>query len=171
VTPEETKFINSVAPAAQKAAARWRVPASVTIAQAILESSWGKSLLCQLACNYFGIKHNSNSVGEPYVEMQTHEFVKGSEETVPADFVRYFDAEESFSAHGYLLATKPRYTPAMKVKDDPFEFAAQLAACGYSTDPFYASKLNQLILQFRLKQYDAPELPPAAEAAATEEAA
>jgi flagellum-specific peptidoglycan hydrolase FlgJ len=166
ITPEEQRFIDSVAPAAKAAAARWGVPASVTIAQAIDESGWGKSYLSREYHNYFGIKFNSHQSGVAYVRMATNEVIDGASVKILANFMNYPSAEKSFAAHGCLLATAPRYSPAMDDSDDPFEFATQLRVCGYSTDPAYAAKLGKLITEFHLTQYDKPKDPPAAAAVA-----
>jgi flagellar protein FlgJ len=73
---------------------------------------------------------------------------------VVARFSRYADAAGSFLDHARLISTARRYLPAMVCADDPFEFAAQLKACGYSTNPAYASELAALITEYHLSQYD-----------------
>jgi flagellum-specific peptidoglycan hydrolase FlgJ len=127
------------------------VPASITLAQAILESSWGQSGLAVKANNYFGIKAVQ---GEDYMEFPTHEFVHGIEESVLADFARYATVADSFTAHGRLLSTLPRYAPAMALRHSPEGFATMLQSCGYSTSSTYAASLMQLVREFNLTQYD-----------------
>jgi flagellum-specific peptidoglycan hydrolase FlgJ len=144
-----------VVPAAQASQKQYGVPASVTIAQAILESGWGKSKLAAESNNFFGVKFNSHMPGAGYVELPTKEIANGSAEIIEAEFQKYDTAEQGFNAHAYLLASLPRYSPAMKECGDPFEFATQLAACGYSTNPNYANELARLMTEFRLTQYDA----------------
>jgi flagellum-specific peptidoglycan hydrolase FlgJ len=154
---QQNTFLRLVVPPAQAAQRKWGVPASVTIAQAILESSnqlgWGQSQLAREANNY--------------IELPTHEYIHGVCELVEADFARYQDAGESFDAHARLLATASRYAPAMAVRSDPASFAGKLQSCGYSTSPTYASMLTKLISIYDLTQYDIqPEDGPAKEVAA-----
>jgi flagellum-specific peptidoglycan hydrolase FlgJ len=154
-TPEQKNaFIASVVPAAQSAMRMWRVPASITIAQAILESGWGQSALAIQAKNFFGIKFNQHLEGDGYIQFPTREVVGDASETVLAEFEKYNSVEQSFDAHGRLLATSSRYAAAMEEADDPFVFAAQLYKTKYSTDPAYPSELCKIITQFRLTQYD-----------------
>lgn len=151
MNPEETSFIASVAEAAQSSQALTGVPASITIAQAILESGWGKTQLAQEDFNFFGIKATE---GENYAEFPTAEYIHGVKEIVEAKFAKYGSVEESFAAHGKLLSTLPRYAPAMAVKQYPPEFANQLQKCGYSTSPTYSETLVSLINEFNLAVYD-----------------
>ena len=168
---QQNTFLRLVVPPAQAAQRKWGVPASVTIAQAILESSnqlgWGQSQLAREANNYFGIKAVHATDPNTYIELPTHEYIHGVCEMVEADFARYQDAGESFDAHARLLATASRYAPAMAVRSDPASFAGKLQSCGYSTSPTYASMLTKLISIYDLTQYDIqPEDGPAKEVAA-----
>lgn len=155
MTPsEERKFIEQWETAAQAAQAKYGVLASITLAQAILESGWGKSRLAAEANNFFGIKTTKS---HPYVEFLTSEFIGGQEEKVIAPFRRYDTPAESFDDHARLLAQdKRRYGPAMKVANDPIAFALQLQLCGYSTNKAYPTELCRLIDQFDLTRFDAP---------------
>lgn len=150
---QQLGFIARIAPAAQASAKKRGVPASVTIAQAILESGWGKSQLAKAANNFFGIK-DSKRFNEGYCEFKTKEFRGGKEEVETAGFEAFKSETSCFDAHARLLAELERYAPAMADADDPLVFAARLQECGYSTDPGYAKKLAALIAQFRLTQYD-----------------
>jgi flagellum-specific peptidoglycan hydrolase FlgJ len=168
---QQSVFLKLVVPPAQQAQKRWDVPASVTIAQAILESSndqgWGRSQLAVKANNYFGIKATDLKNPEHYIELPTPEFIHGQKQTVEADFARYGNLSESFDAHGHLLSTAERYRPAMLVSDDPEMFCIRLQQCGYSTSPSYAITLQKLIKDYDLAQYDCRPDPasPAQEAA------
>lgn len=148
---EQMLFLRGVVPAAQDSQRETGVPASVTIAQAILESGWGKSSLAVKACNYFGVKATKL---DPYIELPTTEFVNGVRVPVSAAFRAYESAAESFTAHGSMLSRSLRYAPCMAVKDDPLKFCDELEACGYSTNPQYAETLRKLITEFDLTQYD-----------------
>lgn len=166
MTEKQNAFLKMAVPAAQAAQRRWGVPASVTIAQAILESSnvlgWGQSELAREANNYFGIKAAHGAAPECYMELPTHEYVNNQLEPIDAQFARYPDIAESFDAHAKLLAVARRYRPAMAVAHDPASFALQLQRCGYSTSPTYAASLTKLMRLYDLEQYDVPPEDPAA---------
>ncbi len=166
VNQRESKFLQNTVLAAQQTQRSYGVPASITIAQAILESGWGESALAVKANNYFGIKAALTS--EPYVEFPTTEFISGRQAHVLGRFARYASPIDCFKAHGALLATSKRYIGAMAVAADPEAFAAQLQVCGYSTSPDYASRLIDLMRIYDLTQYDifGPIDGPAKEAAA-----
>ncbi len=158
---QQFAFLKNVVTAALASQAKWGVPASVTIAQAIDESEWGQSDLARQCNNFFGIK-TAHLHGEPYQRFPTHEYINGMLKTVMADFRKYPSPIESFDDHGRLLATHVRYQPAMAVVDDPAAFALQLQACGYCTNKNYPGDLMRLVKQFDLTQYDStPPRPPA----------
>ena len=150
------KFIAAVGQAAQDSQKETRVPAAVTIAQAILESDWGQSLLATKAQNYFGIKASSGPGPAGVVSMSTWEVLSGANVTVQDAFKAYHNLAESVADHGHLLADNHRYASAFKFVGDPKRFAQQIAADGYATDPAYASKLIALMDKYNLYQYDLP---------------
>jgi flagellum-specific peptidoglycan hydrolase FlgJ len=164
---QQNEFLKVAAPAAQSAQKKWGVPASVTIAQAILESGWGQSALAKQANNFFGIKAVANANAASYEEFPTTEFVDGRRVSEMAKFARYPTPTDGFTAHGLLLAMVTRYKPAMAVCTDPKAFAAALQSCGYSTNPSYAALLDQLIADYDLTQYDIKPDGPAAAAQQT----
>jgi len=157
---QKLAFVAQIAPAAQASQAKYGVPASITIAQAILESSdrngnWGRSGLAVSCNNFFGIKARA---GEEYAEYATTEDPDGPGPKPPiparAKFRRFRSVAESFDRHAQLLASLRRYQPAMAVASDPLRFAAQLQRCGYATDGKYPGKLADLISNFDLTKYD-----------------
>ncbi len=152
-----------VAPA-QMTQRKHGVPASVTLAQCILESAWGTSQLARRCNNYFGIKAVA---GQPYEQFTTREVVTGRSVSELARFAKYPSVIESFEAHARLLSA--HYPTAMKYVDDMASFCAGLKLDGYSTEPTYAFELTNLIYQFALEQYDTPPQPD--EPAAAKEAA
>lgn len=154
MTPQEQSFLDATVPAAQACQQSCGVPASVTLAQAILESGWGNTGLAREANNYFGIKAGAHATPDQYMEFPTAEYENGKRVMVEAEFAKYPSVAASFIAHGLLLSSAQRYAPAMAVKDDPLAFAQQLQACGYSTSPTYASTLAELMREFNLMQYD-----------------
>lgn len=169
----QAAFLRVTVPPAQAAQRKWEVPASVTLTQAILESSnsegWGQSQLAREYNNYFGIKAEHLSDPETYVDMPTAEFVRGELEHVEAPFERYDSLAGSFDDHARLLATARRYQPAMAARSDPGAFAAALQKCGYSTAPTYGSRLVAIMRLYDLQQYDIP--PDGTAAAAAKEVA
>ena len=166
-TELQLAWLKTVVTPAQMSAREYGVPASVTLAQCILESAWGSSQLARRYNNYFGIKALP---GQPYIEFATDEVVASRTVRELARFTKYPSAIECFEAHARLLATAERYAPAMRHTSDVAGFCAALRMCGYSTEPTYAFRLISLIDEFDLEQYDLP-LPPDAPAQAVEEAA
>jgi len=153
IRKQQLEFIESIAPAAQASHKAHGVPASVIMAQAILESAWGQSALTRVAHNYFGIK-NSPRWKDGYAQFLTTEFVGGKKKVEKADFEFFPTPAACFDAHGELLSTLERYRPAMNDADDPLVFAARLQDCGYATDPQYAKKVVKLITDFKLTRFD-----------------
>ena len=144
-------FINKIAPLAVQDMAKTNVLASLTIAQAILESAWGESELAVKANNLFGIKANGDWRGGKYTR-ETCEYVNGEPTTVKADFKAYNTLEESISDHSALLQ-KERYAKVLQATD--YKIACEeVYRAGYATDPNYPSKLMNLIEQYSLNQYD-----------------
>jgi hypothetical protein len=154
-TTQQQAFLDATAPAARKAAVQTRVPASVTVAQAILESDWGRSQLAQAANNYFGIKATSSLGNDGLVWLPTSEYDESGEtyDTI-SPFRAYKSLTDSMTDHDKLLLTG-RYAVAMQVANDPKQFAQQLYEAGYSTDPTYADKLIALMDSYDLYRLDA----------------
>lgn len=153
-TPAE--FIEYAALPAQEGMQEFGVPASVSLAQAIVESNWAQSELTVEGLNYFGIKCAGES---PYaigcLERPTQECDEnGFCAQTTAKFRTYASAEDSFRDHGHFLTTNPRYEEAFDYADEPDQFAAAIAQAGYATDPGYAAKLIELMKQYDLYKYD-----------------
>lgn len=153
-SPEQLARRLAAVPAAQACQIAFGVPASVTLAQWELESSWGASGLAEEANNFFGVKAENLDDPNSYREFSTHEFIKGVDTIVKAKFEKYPDVEASFRDHARLLSQASRYAPAMAVKSDPFAFANELQTCGYSTSPTYGKSLSDIIRGSNLQQYD-----------------
>jgi flagellum-specific peptidoglycan hydrolase FlgJ len=143
-------FIDSVAAGAVEGQQKYGVPASVTIAQAILESGWGKSGLTQKAHNLFGIK-GTGPAGS--VTVPTQEYVHGKWITIDAAFRAYHSNAESLADHAKLLGTSGYYTHAMSVKRDPNAFANALTGV-YATAPNYGKTLISIMKQYDLYRFD-----------------
>lgn len=145
------EFIDKIVPGAIKAYKEYGVLPSLTLAQAILESNWGKSGLSTKSNNLFGIKWTA-SRGGAYDEYDTKEFVNGKWITVKAKFRKYSSWEESVLDHAVLL-TLSRYKPVLAAKNYK-EACTQVQKCGYATDPAYTQKLIGIIEKYGLNKYD-----------------
>ena len=150
-----TQFIKQVASAAQQEQKKYHIPASITIAQAGLESEWGRSKLAAKYNNLFGIKANSKN---NRVRMYTTENVNGKDIKVKQYFQTYDSWAASIKAHTLLIVNgtadnHDRFKAVTTAKN--YRQAAQaLQQGGYATDPGYASKLIYAIRKFNLSQYD-----------------
>jgi flagellum-specific peptidoglycan hydrolase FlgJ/tRNA A-37 threonylcarbamoyl transferase component Bud32 len=140
-------FLNNLEAAVQEQN-RSGVPAEVTLAQAALESGYGKSGLAKSANNFFGIK-GKGPAGS--VNMRTGEEVNGRHIYIMADFRKYNNSSEGFKDHSDFLTKNQRYKEAFKTKD-PIEFAKRIAAAGYATEHDYASQLEAIIRKNNLQQ-------------------
>ncbi len=156
-TPDQLARLKAVVPAAQASYRQWGVPASVTLAQWIFESSWGTSELATDCLNCFGVKCLGTTNPNLYMEFPTAEYVAGRRTMVKALFAKYPSLEASFAAHASLLANSARYRPAMAVQSKPEAFAVALQRCGYSTNPTYAHDLIEAMHAYNLEQYDKPD--------------
>jgi flagellum-specific peptidoglycan hydrolase FlgJ len=144
-------FIDSVAAGAVAAAHQWHIPASVSIAQAIIESRSGQSGLSQKANNLFGMR-GSGTAGS--ITLPTKEFLDGKWVTVDAAFRNYNSQAESIEDHAQLLASSPYYAKARAVADDPRAFANALTGV-YATAPNYGEALIRVMDQHDLYRFDA----------------
>ena len=147
------QFIEAVAPLAQQGWKKYKILPSVTIAQAILESGWGKSGLTQKANALFGIKATPSWKGKVY-SCKTQECYDGVTYTTITDTFRAYDSwAESVEDHGAFLAGLSRYSNLIGVTD-PKTVCDRLQADGYATAPTYSSSLQKLIKTHNLTQYD-----------------
>jgi len=135
--------------AARAAMAKWKIPASIQLAQWALESGWGKHMSAPF--NYFGMKALP---GQPSQTVPTREFYKGQWITVQAAFRSFANDADAFDAHAKLLATAQVYAKARAALPDPFAFANALTGV-YATDPKYGQLLGSIIQGSNLTQYDA----------------
>lgn len=147
----ETFFINKVKDSAIQGQREYGVLASLTLAQAILESNWGKSSLSKNANNIFGIKADKYWKGA-YMEFPTKEYLNGKWVTVNAKFRRYSSIDESIQDHTIFL-TKPRYKNVIG-QTDYKKATYEIWKAGYATDPNYPNKLNDIIERYELYEYD-----------------
>lgn len=144
-------FIRLYEQAAIDAQKRTGVPASVSMAQAILESGAGRSGLTKKAKNFFGIKGRGPAGS---VSMRTREETRGGASYyVNAPFRAYNTAGESFEDHAQFLLGN-RYRGALAYRGDPKAYAQHIASAGYATDRNYAGKVGGLIDKYGLGRLD-----------------
>jgi flagellum-specific peptidoglycan hydrolase FlgJ len=152
-TPQE-RFIASIGEAAVESHERTGIPASVTIAQAILETYWGSSRLAREANNYFSIKAHTRTGPAGAVWFNVWEVIGGRNVMQNQPFRAYNSIAESFVDFGRFFVENGRYAAALAARSDPKQFAREINRAGYATDPAYASKLIALMDRYNLYRYD-----------------
>ena len=127
----------------------FRVPASITLAQGMLESDNGNSALAVYANNHFGIKCHKEWTGETYVQ---------DDDDTNECFRKYPTVYDSYVDHSQFLKTRKRYAQLFELKITDYKgWAKGLKAAGYATDPKYADRLIEIIERYKLNQYDTEE--------------
>jgi flagellar protein FlgJ len=144
------EFVNTMLPMAKEAAERIGVDPRYLVAQAALETGWGKSVMRaqdgSSSHNLFGIKASSSWKGES-ARAITSEFRNGEMVKETAQFRSYDSYKDSFHDLVTLLQTNNRYQDVVKSADNPEQFVRELQKAGYATDPDYASKISQIAKQ------------------------
>jgi len=124
------------------------IPASITLAQGIVESNAGRSALAREANNHFGIKCHKEWTGPTYIQ---------DDETRNECFRKYGDPRESYRDHSRFLAGRERYKTLFTLKKTDFRgWANGLKAAGYATNPAYADMLIRTIETYSLQRFDEP---------------
>ncbi len=144
--PED--FVAKLWPHAQRAAAQLGTRPEVLVAQAALETGWGKSVMQHgdghSSFNLFGIKADARWDGDR-VYAQTMEFRDGVMGRERAAFRSYDSVQQSFSDYVDFLKQNPRYQDALAVGRDSARYAQELQRAGYATDPHYADKISSIL--------------------------
>ncbi|QID18375.1 flagellar assembly peptidoglycan hydrolase FlgJ [Nitrogeniibacter mangrovi] len=147
ISSDAAAFVREVWPHAQAASRETGIPAHFMIAQAALETGWGKYQLRNAAGqpshNLFNIKAGSRWQGDT-VAVAATEYVDGRAVTEPSKFRAYGSYAESFRDYARLISSNPRYAQVLG-QQDAAGFARELQAAGYATDPRYAEKLTNII--------------------------
>ena len=124
----------------------YKIPASVTMAQGILESGYGESTLAKKGNNHFGIKCHKDWKGKKI-------FHDDDEEN--ECFRSYSNPVKSYKDHSLFLANRDRYRFLFDLNSKDYKsWAEGLKKAGYATDPEYSKKLISLIERFNLSQLD-----------------
>lgn len=124
----------------------FKIPASITLSQGILESGSGKSRLAKEANNHFGIKCHVGWEGD---------FVKMDDDAPNECFRKYKNAEESFKDHSFFLSQRPRYASLFDLEPTDYKgWAHGLKKAGYATNPKYGELLIKIIEDHELYKLD-----------------
>ncbi len=139
------KYIDVYKGIAQQEMSLYGIPASITLAQGILESGSGKGRLSVKANNHFGIKCHGWKGGKIY-----HDDDRAQE-----CFRKYKDAKYSFRDHSLFLKDRKRYAKLFKLKKGDYKgWARELRLAGYATDKKYPQKLISIIERYELYKFD-----------------
>lgn len=149
------EFVQTMLPLAEEAAQKIGVDARYLVAQAALETGWGKSIIRQAdgssSHNLFGIKSHGGWQGES-ARVLTTEYKGGEAVQEAASFRAYDSYRQSFNDYVSFLQGNGRYREALAVTDKPERFVRELQEAGYATDPQYARKISQIARQMQTYQ-------------------
>ncbi|MDR0894330.1 MAG: glucosaminidase domain-containing protein [Prevotellaceae bacterium] len=145
-----TDYIHKYAPFAIEQMKMYHIPASITLAQGILESGAGMSALARNSNNHFGIKCHSNWRGRS---------VRYTDDAPNECFRAYSNVYDSYEDHSRFLKQGARYAFLFSLKITDYKaWARGLKKAGYATDPSYANRLITIIEDYELYKYDAQAL-------------
>ena len=139
-------YINKYAPEAMRQQMTYGIPASITLAQGLLESNAGNGTLARKSNNHFGIKCNHGWKGATYSHFDDGQM---------CCFRKYRTVADSYKDHSEFIAYSPRYGKLFRLKKTDYKgWARGLKEAGYATDRQYADKLIRLIETYELYKYD-----------------
>ena len=125
---------------------KYKIPASITLSQGLLESGAGQSSLARQSNNHFGIKCHSDWRGGP---------VYHDDDLRGECFRKYDQVEDSYTDHSKFIAFRPRYSVLFDLDLKDYKgWAKGLQQCGYATDRAYANKLIKVIEDYELYRFD-----------------
>jgi LysM repeat protein len=144
ITPEN--YIASYKDEAIQEMLMYNIPASITLAQGMLESGNGNSDLAVYANNHFGIKCHVGWEGPTFIK---------DDDTKDECFRKYPSVLDSYTDHSKFLRSRSRYASLFELKRNDYKgWAEGLKAAGYATDPKYTKRLLEIIENYKLYQYD-----------------
>ena len=139
-------YIDNYSAIAKDEMLQYGIPASITLAQGILESGAGRGELTRKANNHFGIKCHKSWTGER---------VYHDDDEKGECFRKYKDPKYSFRDHSLFLTQRSRYQDLFTLKKTDYKgWARGLKKAGYATDPKYPNKLISIVERYNLTQYD-----------------
>ncbi len=145
------QFVQTLRPYADVAAEKLGVDANVLIAQAALETGWGKAIgklpNGKSSYNLFNIKAQQGYDGNKYIK-QTIEIDHGVAKTETAAFRSYHSYQESFDDYVNFIKNNPRYKEALNENSDSLQYIDSIQRAGYATDPRYADKIKNVMQSF-----------------------
>ena len=140
------EYIKKYAPLAVEQMQKYKVPASITLSQGLLESGAGMSRLARQSNNHFGIKCHNGWRGPS---------VRHDDDAPKECFRAYNTVRESYEDHSLFLKRGPRYASLFQLKSTDYRgWARGLKKAGYATDPSYANRLITIIEDYELYKYD-----------------
>lgn len=146
ITPKQ--FVQTVWPMAEKAAEALGTTPSVLVAQAALETGWGRHINRApdgtSSNNLFNIKANNAWSGDT-VSVNTTEYIAGRAQKQTASFRSYESLGDAFNDYVNFIKSNPRYAPALQKASDPGAYIEALQDAGYATDPAYANKVKDIL--------------------------
>ena len=152
-SPQE--FVATMLPMAEAAAEKIGVDPRYLVAQAALETGWGKSIIRtrdgESSHNLFGIKSHGSWEGES-ARVLTTEYKGGKAIKEAASFRAYDSYAQSFDDYVSFLQNNGRYEKALNVTENPERFVKELQQAGYATDPNYARKISQIARKMQTYQ-------------------
>lgn len=141
------EFVDKLMPLAKNVAGELGVDPRVLVAQAALETGWGRHMVRTPdganSHNLFNIKADRSWKGQS-AEVSTLEFRNGIAQREKANFRQYENYEASFRDYVNFLRTNPRYQTALERAENPYDYVRQLQDAGYATDPEYANKIENI---------------------------
>jgi len=145
-SPED--FVQSLLPEAKKAAAELGIEPMALVAQAAVETGWGKHIMQsprgESSFNLFGIKADNRWTGDK-TTVETLEYKQGVAQKQKAHFRAYDSFADSMRDYGAFIKDSPRYSDAVKQAKDPQAYFESLQNAGYATDPNYAKKVMSVM--------------------------
>lgn len=140
------RYVLTYYPIAVEQMTRHNIPASITLAQGLLESGAGKSKLSHSSNNHFGIKADKNWTGKRTSSLDNGKLCY---------FRKYDNVRDSYEDHSSFLVNRQRYASLFKLKKTDYKgWAKGLKKAGYAEDPAYPTKLISLIERYELYRYD-----------------
>ena len=143
------RYISTYSQMAMQQEKKYNIPASIKLAQALLESGGGTSFLATTANNHFGIKCHEWTGARAYKDAE-----------IPNEcFRKYSNVADSYEDHSLFLRNRPRYAQLFTLKKDDYKgWAKGLQSTGYATDKGYANKLIDIIERYQLYQFDTDKI-------------